>query len=415
MLNYLISVTRDIAVMSVLVGLLYAYVCTVFGGRGKSFLKVGTAAGFAAAAVMAVLKNRTKIIDNTGGMGMWNVRIFALSGIALIVFYILCRKKEEKSSLIASISAAVLIFTFITYSFTSVIGYPFNFNLGGESYFSTAFMYRLIGYVLGIALGLVLCLAAYNGAKRVNAQTCLIFLNIGLAVNGFQQLSKAVQVLHAKRIITGHAWFALARETSNRSDLFIYAVIALSLIIPVMLLIKKMHIREPYENPAQHRKIIAKWRNAGRWSVLCIVCIAAVIINMTAFTAMANKEVELSPIEECEQRGDNLYVPLTLLEDGHLHRFAYTTEGGIEVRFIIIKKPNSSAYGVGLDACDICGETGYYERDGQVVCNLCDVVMNINTIGFKGGCNPIVIDYSVENGYITVPTYTLTEHENEFK
>ena len=67
-----------------------------------------------------------------------------------------------------------------------------------------------------------------------------------------------------------------------------------------------------------------------------------------------------------------------------------------------------------MDACDICGETGYYEKNGQVVCNLCDVVMNINTIGFKGGCNPIVIDYSIENGHIVVPIDGLLEYEDEF-
>ena len=29
--------------------------------------------------------------------------------------------------------------------------------------------------------------------------------------------------------------------------------------------------------------------------------------------------------------------------------------------------------------------------------------MNIATIGFKGGCNPIPIDYKVSNGTLTVP------------
>ena len=110
-----------------------------------------------------------------------------------------------------------------------------------------------------------------------------------------------------------------------------------------------------------------------------------------------------------------------------LHRFAYTTEpgvatetgytttGGVGVRFIVIKKPGASAYGIGLDACEICGETGYYERDGQVVCKLCDVVMNINTIGFKGGCNPIPFEYSVEDGSIVVDPAELAQFEKTFK
>ena len=128
-----------------------------------------------------------------------------------------------------------------------------------------------------------------------------------------------------------------------------------------------------------------------------------------------NQEVELSPTEECELRDGACYIPFEQVDDGSLHRFAYTTDSGTAVRFIIIKKPNSQAYGIGLDACDICGETGYYEKNGQVVCNLCDVVMNINTIGFKGGCNPIVIPYDIHDGNIVVPVDGLVEYESEFK
>ena len=50
-----------------------------------------------------------------------------------------------------------------------------------------------------------------------------------------------------------------------------------------------------------------------------------------------------------------------------------------------------------------------------MVCNLCDVVMNINTIGFKGGCNPKVIDYEIHDGNIIVPVDGLMEYESDFK
>ena len=78
----------------------------------------------------------------------------------------------------------------------------------------------------------------------------------------------------------------------------------------------------------------------------------------------------------------------------------------MKVRFIVIQKSGSS-FGVGLDACEICGPSGYYEKDGKVICKLCEVAMNIATIGFKGGCNPIPIDYKVSNGTLTVPISAL--------
>jgi uncharacterized membrane protein len=84
------------------------------------------------------------------------------------------------------------------------------------------------------------------------------------------------------------------------------------------------------------------------------------------------------------------------------------------MRFIVIKK-NAVAYGVGLDACDICGPTGYYERKGEVICRLCDVVMNISTIGFKGGCNPVPLAYTLRSGDMVINVEDLETERNRFK
>ena len=94
-------------------------------------------------------------------------------------------------------------------------------------------------------------------------------------------------------------------------------------------------------------------------------------------------------------------IPFSQVEDGHLHRFAYTAADGTEMRFIIILK-NGGAYGVGLDACETCGDAGYYEQDGKIICKRCDVAINLATIGFKGGCSPIPFPYQVDDGAIII-------------
>lgn len=102
------------------------------------------------------------------------------------------------------------------------------------------------------------------------------------------------------------------------------------------------------------------------------------------------------------------------MADGHLHRYAYATSGGIEVRFIAILK-NGGAYGVGLDACENCGPSGYFEKDGKVICKRCDVAINPATIGFKGGCNPIPVDFEVDGGDLTIATAVLEDSAKVFK
>ena len=41
--------------------------------------------------------------------------------------------------------------------------------------------------------------------------------------------------------------------------------------------------------------------------------------------------------------------------------------------------------------------------------------MNIATIGFKGGCNPIPLEYSVSGGKLTVPKAALENSAKIFK
>ena len=149
MLNYLILVTQNTAVMAILLGLLYAHTNALFGKRGRNIFTVGALVGLLFAIIYAVLKNTTKYIDQSGGTGMWNVRIFAVSTVALLLYYIfsivpLRRKTGKAGEIIISVLAAVLACTFVFYAMPEVLAYPFNFSLNGDSVFSEAFLFRFI-------------------------------------------------------------------------------------------------------------------------------------------------------------------------------------------------------------------------------------------------------------------------------
>lgn len=125
-----------------------------------------------------------------------------------------------------------------------------------------------------------------------------------------------------------------------------------------------------------------------------------VILQLTNFVDTGDSPFTSEP-EEYSLVDGVATVPFSQVEDGHLHRFAYTAADGTEMRFIIILK-NGGAYGVGLDACETCGDAGYYEQDGKIICKRCDVAINLATIGFKGGCNPIPFPYQVDDGAIII-------------
>ena len=121
----------------------------------------------------------------------------------------------------------------------------------------------------------------------------------------------------------------------------------------------------------------------------------------------------MTPPENYTTEGDQIIIDLQQVQDGHLHRFAYNYQQH-NIRFIVVRKPNSNAYGVGLDACSICGIAGYFERGDNVVCKRCDVVMNKATIGFLGGCNPVPFPYVVQDGRIIINKADLEKEANRF-
>ena len=372
-------------------------------------------AGFLLSAIMSVLKNTTNKIE-TGRWNLWIFELYLLFFILFLLFSALGKKWKKAQNVLSVAALAVLVFLAVFYALPDVLAYPYAIYTGELTFLSTNYLYKLIGMLGGLLLVFLTGLAAYKGAVRLERGKVFWLLFFAELIIAIKQVLSAISVMLAKRILkSNHTLFTLAKYGSNYSRFFIYGLMIIGLVIAVVLLVRSAHVNEPYNNSAERRKIIAKWRITRRWSVLMLVCLVCVLSNMTWLKKMANRTIELSPTEDAPVEDGYVVVPFDRVSDGHLHRFGYTADSGVTIRFIVIQKPNSSSYGIGLDACDICGETGYYEKDGQVVCNLCDVVMNINTIGFKGGCNPIVIPYEISNGTIRVPVDGLVEHEKEFK
>ena len=131
------------------------------------------------------------------------------------------------------------------------------------------------------------------------------------------------------------------------------------------------------------------------------------------------REIDAVDVKNYDTSRIEVRIPLSQVDDFNLHAFEMNRSGSPNkaprVRWIVIRKPNSAAYGVGLDACEVCGSAGYFQRGDTVVCKRCDVVMNTNTIGLAGGCNPIPLSFRVEGGNIVFAMDDLIAGEKEFK
>ena len=275
---------------------------------------------------------------------------------------------------------------------------------GGVEIYSTPVVLALVGYVLAWVLVCFVAWVSYRLCSWNNRVWPAAFILIALLANHSLMV---VRILKAKRLISTSKdiWAVMSWFINNEAVFTIAAGLALCAVV-VLTWLASRSIPTVGANPAEGRLGRARsrlYKSMAGTAALGYLCGALLI---TVGVAYGSQEIELSPPESFSVVDDQVSVNLADISDGHLHRFEYTTSGGVKVRFIVIQKSGSS-FGVGLDACEICGPSGYYEKDGKVICKLCEVAMNIATIGFKGGCNPIPIDYKVSNGTLTVPISAL--------
>lgn len=305
--------------------------------------------------------------------------------------------------------------TLILYHGLEFILFPINLLISSTALISIDFLIQFIGFLLGLFLAGMTGLAIFWAARALPSKAALMILTFQFVAIMLKQAVSIVQVMMLRKmLVISKGLMTVMSFLINHQDGFLYLLLAVTLILPVTLFLQRRPSKPIDINPAQYRKILVAARQKLQWGTAVIFSVLVVFVCSTIGTAYADQKAEIVPAVTVTADQGQIRIPLEKVEDGHLHRFAYQSSTGTIVRFIIIKK-SGSAYGVGLDACEICGQTGYFERDGQVVCKLCDVVMNTATIGFKGGCNPIPIEYKVAEGKVMVSAAGLEKEKDRFK
>ncbi|WP_169007453.1 Fe-S-containing protein [Faecalispora jeddahensis] len=419
MLKYLIQVVQNSLTTGILLAMLFAL--SQLGGKQKQkkWLLWGLTAGVAAALLLAVLKSTTVLINREYfNIGILSVAILSEILFCMLLWGILQKRLPELHERIWSVLYAVLAASLLLYALPDIFLYPTEFLMAGQSVFSTDFLYKSIGYLGGLLIVGLSGLALYQAGTGLSFRLVRILLTVGLAVNMVKQIATIAQFLLARRMIPmSKGLFEFIKMSVNYNDWFLYGIMVITILMPVLLWIKSLHPKDAFSNPAQHRRIRAISRRQRRWCTVVLAGYLLSILCLTVVRAYDEREAVLSPAEPMNVVGSEIVIPLENVGDGHLHRFIYTASNGTEVRFIVIRKSaNTNSYGVGLDACDICGPTGYYERgDHEVVCKLCDVVMNISTIGFKGGCNPVPLSYTIRAGNMVIQTNDLESEKKRFE
>ena len=431
MFKYLWMVTQDLFLTVTLTTLMHVMLFRLCGRKARTIHGAAMGAGVLASVILAAVKFNTRLIISSH----WNHYLYAVILILTLPVLVLTvlngRKKDGgagKSGTLLCAAGALLSAVLIFYSLPGVLLYPFSFNTMGEGYLSSYYLVRMVGWLGALVLLFVYSRLLSGCALSIKPRRWVdVTMNAGLLsfaaycfgrffvpwVNRAKWLGWPVRYTDEAYGWIG-AWMMF---TADHAMLFLWIAAGIAVLLAAVLFRQGLSIRDPWDNPAQLRKLKARNRHWRRTAAGLLVCTALCVVILTAVKTSDTRQVELSAPESytVEEAEGVLLVPMENVSDGHLHRFEYRTEKNVDVRWIVVKKPNSAAFGVGLDACEVCGNAGYYERGGQVICKRCDVVMNINTIGFKGGCNPIPLAYEVKDGNLVFRLSDILAGEKEFR
>jgi len=265
----------------------------------------------------------------------------------------------------------------------------------------TSGILEALGAVLGIGLAVVFGVSFVRGTIRVNLKqffrmtTVILMVVVAqLTITGLHELSESQILPSSSREM------ALIGPIVKNDVFFFVTILALA---AAMVLLEWRGRRAPKVDGlagAALRK--ARWtaRREKLWMIACCTASCLFIVLITAEFIYQESLTALSVPKPVTFENASVRIPVEALSDGNLHRFVIEDQG-VHVRFIIIEKPDRTL-AVALDACQICGTQGYYQKGHEVICLNCGSDIVISSIGTPGGCNPIPLESHIDGETLVI-------------
>ena len=267
--------------------------------------------------------------------------------------------------------------------------------------FDTSGIMELLGTVSGLGLAVLFGVSFVRGTIRVNLRSffrittvILMVVVFQLAITGLHELSEA-QVLPSSS-----AEMAMIGPIVSNDVFFFVTILAL---VATMVLFEWRNRRIPDAGNlegAALRKMRWTARRERLWMIASCSAAALFMVTITAEYIYAKSATDLSTAQPVIITDGLARIPVDTVNDGALHRFVIQSAGS-SVRIIVIRRPDQTL-AAAFDACQICGSQGYYQKGPNVICRNCASAINIPTIGSVGGCNPVPLESTVEEGQLVI-------------
>jgi FTR1 family protein len=375
----------------------------------SAYVSLAAAAAFAVGA--AILFRRFEISEDLWleGWGMLIASVFVAT-MVIWMWRTASRLKGEierridqaATSSSGGFSLGVFVFVFLMVAREGIETVLF---LGAVRFNTTAMM-NFVGGLIGLGLAIVFGFLFVKGSIRINLRkffsiTSIILLVVAvqLFISGLHGLSEALVLPASDREM------AIIGPIVQNQAFFYVIILALT---GLMLLWQRQRPQSlaADANPAERRKALHLLRRERMWTRSLGALALLSITMITAQFVYSAGSTPNTPPEQVFNTGQQVKITVSRVDDGKLHRFAYTAASGDTVRFIMVKL-DSGRIGVALDACQICGDKGYYQQGQQIICRNCTAAINPASIGQSGGCNPIELTAKQDDQEITIESSDL--------
>src|SRR5437868_15526621 len=373
---------------ALIVGITLAYLAKIGRPELRKSVFAALAAAFLGSIGVAIIISRTHF--NQDIFEGWIMLAAAFFVVTMIIFMMRTGRKlkgqiEGKIGLLAGEDAWLGLFLFV---FLMVLreGVETVLILSAVSLNSTELM-SFLGTLAGVVVAVFFGVMFVKGSVRINLQkffrittVILFFVATQLVISGLHELSENGVLPSSKQemAIIGPI---------VRNDLFFFITILALAALMVLFEVKRREPVAALASPAERRKALWSARRERLWMASVYASSFLFIVLVTAEFIYAKSISTLSPATPVTFTDGQASIPLSQVSDSDLHRFS-AKENGAEVRFWLYQKPDGKIATV-FDACEICGSVGFYKGPNGVVCKNCAAPINGQSVGTKGGCNPI--------------------------
>lgn len=286
---------------------------------------------------------------------------------------------------------------------------PSAFFSSGTGLINSEALLKLAVFLGTLALSIILGTMVAAMASRLKPGWAAAWMAlVAILLLSRHLITTAQMLVVTGTIVVAPSTFGLLAALINSRSLLLNLTLGAVIILAVPLWgnLKRSRVSAEGRNPAQQRLARARRRRDQSIAAGLLIASSLAGLLLASETVLAQKEVRLDPAVSVDIEKGQVRLALKTIDDRRLHRFSVDTDSG-KKRFIVIHK-GSGVYGVALDACENCGQVGYYTKGPNLVCKNCEAYINVATLGLPGGCNPIPIRTNVTGGFLVIDEKNFT-------